>query len=775
MFRRILPLFALLLTLPALGQTPAPAAPPGGSPAATPAPAAPVATTAPATPAATAAPAAPAATVAPAAPASATTQAELGALLEILRDETRRAALIRALEASPGPGAPAAAAAPAPAAEDAASVPAEIVTGAGQRLAIFLESTLARLAAATEIRAVGDWFTRLVTDDRLQQQVFALAWKLALVLVGGLAVERVLRWVMRRPHRMLKERATRIEGAMRRVRSLPYLIVHLALDMLPILGFGLFAIVVVDYYTLWPSNRLIMEQVIFAYMAARAVMAVGRTLVAPSHTRIRLAPVDDETAAYIMLWLRRLALTGVLFYSLAETVMLFGLPYGAHQTIWRFGLLVMTMLVAVVVLQNQGAVARLLDAPALAQDEQPGASRRWMRAARTRIARAWHVLVILWLLSAWTVWALRIDRGFERLFGASLATIAIIVGGKLLDEGLRRLLDWLFRVSADLAGKYPGLEARANRYLPALRSLVSMVISVIVLVLLLEAWGLNSLDWFRPGRWGGKLVSAFSTIAITVAVALGFWEFANATIQKQLGGLSKDASAARSARLRTLLPMLRTAIAGVLLLVVGVTALTEVGINVAPLLAGAGVVGLAVGFGSQTLVRDVITGIFLLLEDAVTVGDTVTVGGLSGTVEQLSIRSIRLRALDGSIHIVPFSSVSTVTNQTRDFGYAVVDVALDYSVDTDKAVMILRQVGEAMREDEAWAPQILAPLEVMGVDKMTDMGVFLRARIMTPPARRWAVGRELNRRMKQHCDAAGLRLFSAKTPPTPPEPETAPA
>ncbi len=192
----------------------------------------------------------------------------------------------------------------------------------------------------------------------------------------------------------------------------------------------------------------------------------------------------------------------------------------------------------------------------------------------------------------------------------------------------------------------------------------------------------------------------------------------------------------------------------------------------APLIAGAGVVGLAIGFGSQTLVRDIITGIFLLLEDAVTVGDTVTVGGLSGTVEQLSIRSIRLRAVDGSIHIVPFSSVSTVTNQTRDFGYAVVDVALDYSVDTDKAVMVLRQVGEAMRDDEAWAPQLLAPLEVIGVDKMSDMGVFVRARIMTPPARRWAVGRELNRRIKQHCDAAGLRMFSAKAPP--PGPELAP-
>jgi small-conductance mechanosensitive channel len=766
MFGRLLPLLALLLALPALGQTPA--APP---PAATP-------------PAASA----PAPAAATAAPASATTQAELGALLEILRDESRRAALIRALEATPGaaastaapaaataPAATAAAPAPAPAAEEPASMPAEIVTGVGQRLAAFLENILTRLSAATELNAVGDWFSRLTYDDRLQAQVLNLAWKLALVLIGGIVIERVLRFVTRRPHRMLEARVAAVEGPMRRFRSLPYLLAHLALDMVPILGFGLFAIAVVDAYALWPSNRLLMEQVVFAYMAARAIMAVGRVFFAPGHARLRLLSCDDETAAYAMLWLRRLALTGVLFYTIAESAMLFGLPYGAHQTIWRFGLLVLTLLVAVVVMQNRGAVAQLLDAPALAEDDQPSASRRWMRAARNRLAQAWHVIIILWLLAAWSVWALNIDRGFERLFGASVTTVAIIVGGKVLDEGMRRLLDWLFRVSTELSGKYPGLEARANRYLPALRTIVSAIITAIVLVLLLEAWGLHSLSWFQPGRWGGRLVSGAATLGITVLVALVAWEAANSTIQRQLKALPKDGQAARSARVRTLLPMLRTAIAGVLLVVVGITALTEVGINVAPLLAGAGVVGLAIGFGSQTLVRDVITGIFLLLEDAVTVGDTVTVGGLSGTVEQLSIRSIRLRALDGSVHIVPFSSVSTVTNQTRDFGYAVVDVALDYSVDTDKAVMMLRQVGEVMREDEAWAPQLLAPLEVMGVDKMSDLGVFLRARIMTPPARRWAVGRELNRRMKQHCDAAGIRLFSAKAPPEPPIAEPAPA
>ena len=709
---------------------------------------------------------APAVVVVPA-PAAVTPLApELAALLDILRDETRRGALIRALEATPG--APEAAATPTP--EEVITAPAEIVVGIASRVGVFLAHSWATLSAAAEVGLVGEWFERLVTEQQLQARVFALAWKLALVMLCGLVVERLLRLLMRRPNAWLAERGHALGGPMQRLRRAPYMLGHLAVDMVPILGFGVTAIAIIGTFAIWPSNRLVMEAVTFAYMSARAVMAAGRLVFSPGLTRLRLIPCDDETAVYATLWIRRLALTGVTFYAMAETAALFGLPQGAHETIWRIGLLVLSLLTAVVVLQNRAAVAGLLDASELEEGDVPSRSRIWMRAARSRLAEAWHVVAILWLLAAWTVWALEIDRGFERLAGASLATIGIIIGGKLLDEGMRRLLDRMFRISTDLAGRYPGLETRANRYLPALRTLISMVIIAASIVLLMEVWGLNSLAWFRAGRWGGRLVSGLTSIGITLVVALAIWEGANTAIQRYMARLPKDGSAARSARVRTLLPMLRTALGALLAVIVGLTLLTEIGINVAPLLAGAGVLGLAVGFGSQTLVRDVITGIFLLLEDAVAVGDTITVGGMSGTVEQLSIRSIRLRALDGSVHIVPFSAVTTVTNQTRDFGYAVIDVALDYSVDTDEAVTMLRQVGESMRDDEAWAPQLLAPMEVMGVDKIGDAGVILRARIMTPPARRWAVGREMNRRIKQHCDATGIALFGANKAAVPPAP-----
>ena len=198
--------------------------------------------------------------------------------------------------------------------------------------------------------------------------------------------------------------------------------------------------------------------------------------------------------------------------------------------------------------------------------------------------------------------------------------------------------------------------------------------------------------------------------------------------------------------------MLRTTLLGSICTVAGLMVLSEIGVNIAPLLAGAGVVGLAIGFGSQKLVQDIITGLFLLLENTMQVGDVVSLGGLSGTVEALSIRTIRLRALDGSVHIVPFSAVTTVTNQTRDFGYAVVDVSVGLNEDPDRIAGLVRDVAHDMRAEPRWETAIRDELDVMGVEKFLDNAVVLRTRVKTVPAQRWSVARELNRRIKARFD-----------------------
>ena len=246
----------------------------------------------------------------------------------------------------------------------------------------------------------------------------------------------------------------------------------------------------------------------------------------------------------------------------------------------------------------------------------------------------------------------------------------------------------------------------------------------------------------------------------------------NSSIELHLVRLSKSAQLARAGRLRTLLPMLRTVLLVTIVLVVALMTLDELGVNIAPLLAGAGVVGIAVGFGSQKLVQDLITGLFLLLENTMQVGDVVTLGGLSGTVEALSIRTIRLRAIDGAVHIIPFSAVTTVTNQTRDYGYAVLDVSIGLNEEPDHIVTVLKEVAETMRQEADWQNIVLEPLDVMGVDKFVDMAWIMRIRLKTQPSSRWAVGRELNRRIKVAFDDQAIespftshRVLSTNPPP----------
>ena len=238
------------------------------------------------------------------------------------------------------------------------------------------------------------------------------------------------------------------------------------------------------------------------------------------------------------------------------------------------------------------------------------------------------------------------------------------------------------------------------------------------------------------------------------------WEASNALLDRKLTALSRDGHFARAARLRTFQPMLRTALLCLIVTVVGVTALSEIGVNVAPLLAGAGIVGIAIGFGSQKLVQDLITGIFLLLENAMQVGDTVTVAGLTGTVENLSVRTIRLRAGDGSMYIIPFSAVTTVTNANRGLGNAPISVTVDYDEDTDRVAAVLTEIVAGMRADPGFGGKMLSDLQLWGVDKVDGAEATIVGQMVCTDSGRWSVQREFNRRMKKRFQELGIRLYN---------------
>ena len=252
--------------------------------------------------------------------------------------------------------------------------------------------------------------------------------------------------------------------------------------------------------------------------------------------------------------------------------------------------------------------------------------------------------------------------------------------------------------------------------------------------------------------------SAFSIMAVLV-LALIFWEAVNTGVERYLDRTDAQGNMVeRSARIRTLLPLLRKVAITVLAVMVSLIVLSELGINIDPLLAGAGVIGLAVGFGAQTLVKDVITGLFILVEDTIAVGDWVSVGDHEGDVESLSIRTIRLRDVAGTVYTVPFSEVGTVLNYTKDFSNMMVYVGISYRENVDEVMTVIEALGREMAEDQTLGADIIAPLETQGVQKLDESAVVIRAKMKVRAGTQWGMKREFNHRLKNRFDELGIEI-----------------
>ena len=211
-------------------------------------------------------------------------------------------------------------------------------------------------------------------------------------------------------------------------------------------------------------------------------------------------------------------------------------------------------------------------------------------------------------------------------------------------------------------------------------------------------------------------------------------------------------------RAQTLDGIVRAVSTSLVVLIMTMFILRELGIDMTPIIATAGIGGLAIGFGAQSLVKDVISGFFILLEDQIRVGDVVSAGGKGGYVESVGLRIITLRDFDGSVHIVPNGCITTVTNMTKDFSYYLMDIGVSYKEDVDEVMAVLKDVGKNLREDPVYAPDILDDIEVVGVDNFADSAVIIKVRIKTLPIKQWYVGRELRRRIKKTFDARGIEI-----------------
>lgn len=250
-------------------------------------------------------------------------------------------------------------------------------------------------------------------------------------------------------------------------------------------------------------------------------------------------------------------------------------------------------------------------------------------------------------------------------------------------------------------------------------------------------------------------LSRYSLVFMVICITfVAVWESVNALMEYG----SYASPRLRRSRMQTLLPIVRNVLLFVLLVMAGLVIMSELSIEIMPLLAGAGIFGIALGFGAQAVVRDFLNGFIVIFEDLLQVGDIVRVGGRVGQVEKITIRKIQLRDLSGAVHTVPFSEVSIVENLTKEFSYYLMDIGVSYRENVDEVIECIKEVLETMRAEDDFKHKILESLEVMGVDEFADSAVMIRARIKTPPGGQWEIGREFNRRMKHAFDEHNIEI-----------------
>nr|MBW4093461.1 mechanosensitive ion channel [Pseudomonadota bacterium] len=390
-----------------------------------------------------------------------------------------------------------------------------------------------------------------------------------------------------------------------RLRRLGLAVPRFVLDVLPVLAFAMVGrLLVATPLGGLAQARLVIVALVDSYALWRGILCLVRVLFAPEHRSLRLLRVTNATAGWTTRWLARIAAVAVFGYAIGQAGLLLGLSTPAFEALMKFVGLINHVFLAVMVLQKRRAVRNWIRAPE--------GNRRLFARLRNTVAPVWHWFALALLAGEWLVWAVELPNGYAAMVRTFVLVAVVATGARILLTELHGALERVMHPRPEIAERYPGLEARLARYHPVLSMAVQTVVLVAALTVLLELFGIGVASWMTGTALGQRLASSVGTIVVTLVLALVVWEGVNASLLRQVARLTRDQHAARAARLRTLLPLLRAALVSAIGAIAGLTVLSQIGINIAPLLAGAGIIGVAIGFGSQKLVQDLITGIFLL-------------------------------------------------------------------------------------------------------------------------------------------------------------------
>jgi small-conductance mechanosensitive channel len=516
-----------------------------------------------------------------------------------------------------------------------------------------------------------------------------------------------------------------------------------------------------------PFVQNMVASLLLAVVALRIAGALSRFILAPRVADLRLVPLDDGRARTTHLWVVLAAAVTIFGATITDIFSNLAMSDSGTAQVKSAALAVAVIFALLIAAALISMVWRIHRHRAVPSD--PG-HRVLYRVAPLLYTALVVAVFLLWLIGA-----------MQLMWTVAILTLALPVG-----KAVAALIDHLFdRAEEDVraeaeagaapsempadsmappdasdTAESPEEVGRYELYRPIARRLGRVLVLLAAVAALASAWHTGFLALSQSQTVAGRLFGIFANVAVTLLIADLVWVWAKTAIDRRLseyGPPQPGAMPGPEARMATLLPILRTFLLVTLLVVVVLTVLSSLGVNIGPLLAGAGVVGIAIGFGAQTLVRDIVSGIFFLLDDAFRVGEYIEEGNLRGTVEGMSLRSLRVRHHRGAVHTIPFGELKALTNYSRDWIILKLEFRVPFDTDLRLIKKLVKQVSAELLENPDYGPHFIEPLKFQGVRRMEEFNMVIGVKFMTKPnGAQWMVRRDAYQKLRDIFDQHGI-------------------
>ena len=616
-----------------------------------------------------------------------------------------------------------------------------------QDITVFRERLGERLSHIGDLATVPGFAYARVSEGRGPNHALLVLVLFAAIATLALGAERVYRWLARGLYAGLLPPP----GA-EALQRLGRLTARLGLD---VLGVAVFMLVILGSFLLLyqghEATRMVVMTFLTALVIARLISVISRFFFAPFAPELRIAPFDDETAQRTHRWLMLVTYVAT-FGLLACGLMLnLGLPDVVHQLLLHMLAIVMVTLLIVGVLRLHRPISEAV----VAEIESDGTRRRVL----VGLVSLWPAAFIGYLLFLYGLSTYKSVVGQETAAYPGLISLIVVLLIPAADFVLRSLLDHLF----------PARQSEVGRQaLPVFKRAARILLVIAAVYLVGRAWGV---DFFTLGQagLGAELMRALVDISLTLLVAYVVWGVTKAALARYLANQAgedqvagDEGGGASASRLETIMPLVLRFLQITLAVIVVLIVLSSLGVDIGPLLAGAGVVGIALGFGAQTLVRDIVSGLFFLMDDAFRKGEYVDIGSVKGTVEKINVRSLVLRHHLGPLHTVPFGEIQHLTNFSRDWVIMKMEFRVPTDTDTTKVKKIFKQVGAEMLEHPDLGGDFIEPFKSQGIKSIEDSAIILRGKFMSRPGRQFVLRKELFTRVQKAFQDNGIAFAHRK-------------